>query len=157
MPKYKQLEKNFQDIPDEPEERKYMDIGETKEPYMYDPGESAALRAAGGGEWEGKEQPQFGKFKITKTRMDGESGRHTGASFNESLPSMKERMPTANDDAGKGENGFEVNRNIKVLTFGDPNNSADDAKDTIGDNDPFSNYKGSYGFEGEHKEDGGRY
>ena len=117
---------------------------------MSDPNNSSALASEGGGPFKGKDVPQFGQFKITKTDLSGPSGQPQGSTFDESTPGMKAMMPTANDDGGKGENGFNIDRNVPILTFGDPNNTADDAKDVINNEDPFSNYPGSYDFKGSH-------
>ena|ERR1700687_5304038 len=72
-------------------------------------------------------QSAGGKTKINKTSMDGESGQPTGATFAESLPSMKARMPA---DSGSEMGGISktggpmtnyANTNENVLL--DENNS----------------------------------
>lgn len=86
---------------------------------IQDPNNTAPLQAFGGGPFAGKDAPDFGKSKITSTDMSGESGQalHT-------IQSMADRMPTQSDDSGLG--GVQ---SIDPITFGDPNNSAVDAKD----------------------------
>lgn len=68
--------------------------------------------------------PMNGAFKKTKTDMSGPSGQATGSNYEESISSMKARMPERINDVSLPQA-----KEIDVLTFGDPNDTSLDFKD----------------------------
>jgi len=86
-----------------------------------DPNNTSPLASEGGGPFSGKEVPMFGKTKITPTGPSADSrDQHINGdkvSYNGLAPS------------GENSSGIPAAQPIDPLTYGDPNDSAVDAKD----------------------------
>lgn len=64
-----------------------------------------------------------GRTKINPTDMSGVSGKHTGASYDESLASQKAGSGTNVATASEGDATMPMAIPIEPMTYGDPNNS----------------------------------
>ena len=99
---------------------------------MSDPNKTSSQEIIGGGRFAGKEVPDFGKSKITKTDMSGPSDGTSGYGFmtNDASMQIQGGAPgngsgALSDNNGQGNSsGIPAAQPIDVTLFGDPNNTA---------------------------------
>lgn len=111
---------------------------------LSDPNKTSPMESQGGGRFAGKETPLFGDNAKKDSDLSGLSGKQQGSYYDQSIPSMMERMPTM-APSGENSSGIPAAQPIDPLTFGDPNNTATDKKDNYIPSGPEVDTK-RYGF-----------
>jgi len=114
-----------------PSDSQLPDIG------MKDPNFTSQLEIYGGGPFKGKEIPTFGKFKISKTDMAGDSSKNGGYGFMTNSETMKIQggapgngNGSLKDNNGQGNSsGIPAAQPIDVSFYGDPNHTGVDMDD----------------------------
>ena len=107
-------------FPKNPSDSSLPEIG------MSDPNNSSFLGATNTGPWNGGETPNYGKSKITKSADAPHPSEQVGYGY--MSPDLKN---VGMAPSGENSSGIPAAQPIDPITFGDPNDTTLDFKDTL--------------------------